>query len=386
MPCAIDEIRKLGRGGHVVIAADTFPNAPGNHSKYASTSLVVPSPRHETKRFIEEIARIVRDEKIDMIMPGFEEVFYLAKNRAALPAEKCFFPDFDTLYKLHHKGKLLDLAREIGVRIPRSVLCSSQSELRDAVAAFPRYFAKPVFSRGGVHLLTNTGPLAGLKRVEDFEPTEDLPWLVQEYVAGVDVCSFSVVQHGKITAHSTYEHPREIEKAGGIVFESVNEPECLSMAQKFAEATGYHGQMSFDYKRTEEGMVLIECNPRPTAGIHVMSDEMFVAGLLDTEGTELRVAEPGTRRKYSFALLRDMILHWREAREDMKYLFSDAKEVVADPDDLGPALYQVLSYGQVAAYKKQSQEKVDANHQLMAAYFYDVCWNGEPIEVVSQAA
>jgi len=386
MPCAIDEIRKLGRAGHQVIAADTFANAPGNHSKYANTAMVVPSPRHATKSFIEEIARIVKEENVDLILPGFEEVFYLAKNKACLPQDKCFFPDFDTLFQLHHKGKLLDLAREIGVRVPHSIVATSQAELRDAVAAFPRYFAKPVFSRGGVHLLTNTGPLAGHKKVEDFEPSEELPWLVQEYVTGVDVCSFSVVHHGKITAHSTYEHPREIEKAGGIVFESVNEPECLSMAQRFAEATGYHGQMSFDYKRTEQGMVLIECNPRPTAGIHVMPDDMFVQGLLDTSGSQMRVAEPGIRRKYSFALVRDMILHWREAHEDIKYLLSDAKEVVADPDDLGPALYQVLSYGQVAAYKKQSKENVDANHQLMAAYFYDVCWNGEPIDVVDLAA
>jgi hypothetical protein len=65
--------------------------------------------------------------------------------------------------------------------------------------------------------------------------------------------------------------------------------------------------------KTDAGMVLIECNPRPTAGVHVMPEEMFEEALLDKGGKSVRLAEAGTQRKYSVALVRDMLLHFREA-------------------------------------------------------------------------
>lgn len=379
MPCIIDEIRKLGAQGHQVFATDTFTTAPGSHSKYVTESFVTPSPRHATRAFVDAIKELCTTHAIDLLVPAFEEVFYLAKHRTELPAHLCFFPQLETLVRLHDKGKLLDLAREIGVRVPKSAIVRSQEELGGAIARGADFFAKPVFSRGGVDLFTNAGPLAGALALSDCHPSADAPWIVQEFAHGVDVCTFSIVHHGRITGHSAYVHPREIEHAGGIVFESVHEPECLAVAQRFAEVTQYHGQLSLDFMKTDEGMVLIECNPRPTAGVHVMSPEMFEAAMLDTAGEKLRTAEPGVMRKYSIALIRDMLLHFSEAREDLRYLFSEAKEVVADPDDLLPALYQVLSYGHVIAYRRTLARRQHKNTELMAAYFHDVCWNGEPL-------
>lgn len=381
MPCAIDQIRKLGQRGHQVIATDTFRAAPGSHSKYVTRAAVTASPHHDTARFIADVSRIVTDDGVDLVLPQFEEVFYLAKHRSSLPGSAhYFFSSFEVLEILHDKGKLLGLARELGVRVPRGAVVTSRSELASATHELPHYFAKPVFSRGGVDLLTNTGPLAGALTLEECEPTPELPWIVQEFVAGVDVCTLSIAHDGRLSGHSAYVHPREIEHAGGIVFESVHEPECIRIVQRIVEATRYHGQISFDFIRTGDGMVLIECNPRPTAGVHVMSPEMFEEALLDRNASKLRVAEPGVRCKYGIALVRDMLLHASEAREDLQYLFSDAKEVVADPDDLLPALYQVLSYGHVIAYRRQLQARNHKNTELMAAYFADVCWNGEPMD------
>ncbi len=377
MPVAIDLVRKLGQQGHVVTATDTFSTAPGSHSHYVKNARLTAAPRHDALRFVSDVGDIIREDEIDLVLPAFEEVFYLAKHRAELPARASyFFSSFELLLELHDKARFADLARRLGLAVPRSALVTSALDLRSALAAYPRYFAKPVFSRGGVDLLTNAGPLAGALRVEECEPTRDRPWIVQEFVEGVDVCTCSVVHHGRITGHASYVHPREIEHAGGIVFESVAEPECLAIAHAIAEETRYHGIVSFDFLRTSRGMVLVECNPRPTAGLHLLSPEQFEAALLD-RARGVVLAEPGIRRKYSVALVRDMLLHGREAREDLRYLFSDAKEVVADPNDLMPALYQVLSYGHVLAYRRQLDSHAHKNTELMSAYFADVCWNGE---------
>lgn len=378
MPTAIDEIRKLGQQGHTVIASDTIPTAPGSHSRYASRSKVTASPRHDTLQFIEDVARILREERIDVVLPAFEEVFYLAKHAGELaPHAKLFFPPFETLATLHDKGKMIELAGRLGVRTPRSLVAESEEELRRAIRVFPEFFARPLYSRGGVELVTNTGPLAGAMEIEACEVTKEKPWLVQEFVHGVDVCTFSIAHHGRLTGHAAYIHPREIEHAGGIVFESVSEPECLSIVRKIVEATRYHGQVSFDFLRAERGMVLVECNPRPTAGIHVMPADMLDAALRDEGATELRVAPPGVQCKYSIALVRDMLLHFREIPEDVRHLFSQAREMLADPEDLLPALYQLISYGHVLKYRFESHEH--GTKTLMAAYFHDICWNGDPI-------
>src|SRR5262245_5939748 len=167
MPCAIDEIRKLGHQGHQVIATDTFRAAPGNHSKYVARAAVTASPRTATARFIADVSRIIAADGVDWVLPGFEEVFYLAKYRAALPrSPHYFFSSFEVLETLHDKGKLFGLARELGVRVPRGRVVTSRRDLVSAARELPHYFAKPVFSRGGVDLYTNTGPLAGAMNLD----------------------------------------------------------------------------------------------------------------------------------------------------------------------------------------------------------------------------
>ncbi len=241
------------------------------------------------------------------------------------------------------------------------------------------FFARPAYSRGGLDLYTNAGPLDGALSLEQCEVTHENPWLVQEFLEGIDYCSFSVVHHGRLAAHSTYIHPKTIDHAGGIVFASVDPSDTLRVAQRVAEAIGYHGQISFDFIATPHGFYVIECNPRPTAGVTVMPTRMFVDAVLQGPRGEPQVAPPGYRRKISVALVRDMILNWKDIPSSMAELFSSATDLYAEPGDLLPALYQFLSYSHVAAYRKHLGTGRHQRSDLMAAYFFDICWNGEAI-------
>lgn len=380
MPCALDIIRKLGQEGHEVIATDTFRFAPGSHSRYATAWRKTASPRYQRAKFIRDVVEIVEHERVDWVLPSFEESFYLAWHiDAVAPHARLFAPPFETLRRLHNKVETERLARELSIATPRTEVARDRAELVAATRRIDPFFARPAYSRGGVDLLTNTGPLAGALRVEDCEPTAENPWIVQEYVAGVDVCSFSVAHRGRLTGHSTYVHPREIEHAGGIVFESILDPETLFVARAVAEAVGYDGQISFDFKRTDRGLVLIECNARPTAGVFMMSSDMFLDALLDRRPGETLVAPEGRRLKISSALIRDMLLHWKDAPADLSALLSDARDVYAVPGDVAPALYQVLSYSHVMGYRLKARVRNRAATDLMAAYFYDICYNGEPL-------
>lgn len=379
MPYALDEIRKLGGAGHEVHAADSFSLAPGSRSKYAHHRHVLASPREDTKAFIEQIAGIIEAHAIELVLPSFEEVFYLMHERHRLPQTEIFAADFETLALLHNKARFLRFVQELGGYVPNPVVVSSQEELQRSLRRFDRYFARPAFGRGGASLLSNVGELAEQLSPEDVSPSPSNPWLVQDYVEGRDLCGFSLVHHGRVTAHCTYVHPKTLESAGGIAFESIDEPRTLEFAQRVAEATGYHGQLSIDYMQTaDDALVVVECNPRPTAGSTVMPAEMFVEGLLGPVPATPKVVPAGERRVIRSALVKEMF-KGNEVRSDLSILFSSVPDVYFRRGDPWPGLFQFASLTKVWEYRRKVKHDPESRSDLLSGYLYDAAWNGEPI-------
>jgi predicted ATP-grasp superfamily ATP-dependent carboligase len=379
MPFALDEIRKFGRAGHQVFAADTFFAAPGSHSRYVARHFELTPPAVDPLRYVADVDELVRRYAIDLIVPCFEEAFYLSRHRAELPWwSHLFAADFALLKRLHHKASFHFLAEELGIPTPATTIVSSSEELAAALARTPRFVARPAWSRGGIDVCTNAGPLANALAPRDCAPTVPRPWIVQEYVEGPEICSFGVAQRGRLMAQCTYVHPKEIEHAGGIVFESVRDDEVLACVQRVVQRTGYHGQISLDFKRGRAGLMVLECNPRPTAGVHLMEEQLLVDAILGRL-SDVAVVPPGARRLYASALVRDALLHPRELPADMLYLFSDADDIYAERGDWLPALFQVLSYGRVLAYRRRHREASRRATKLMSAYFDGISWNGQPI-------
>ena len=381
MPFALDEIRKFGRAGHRVFAADTVTAAPGSHSRFVVDRSVVAAPQKHARRFVADIARLVRQRAIDLVVPCFEEVFYLAYYARALARlAPVFASEFAVMARLHDKSSFHALAAELAIPTPHSTTVASDGELEAAVRDHRRFFARPIWSRGGLDLYTNSGPLRGAMRFSDCAPTPERPWIVQDYVEGEELCSFSVAQHGHLVAHCTYVHPKVIESAGGIVFESIVEPETLAYATRVVEATGYHGQISLDFIRGPRGLVVLECNPRPTAGVHLMSTALLVDAVLGHVNGRPAVTPAGVRRMYAAALVRDALCHPGELKHDLEYLWSSqTHDVFGETGDWMPALFQVLSYGNVLAYRMRHRERARAGTKLIAAYFDGITWNGQPI-------
>ncbi len=380
MPFAVDEIRKLGESGNDVTAVDTFKAAPGSHSRYAARHIEVPAPAQETEQFVDAIVGIIADHQIEWLLPMFEEVFYLAAHRDRLDgACELFFPDFPTLAKVHDKVSFSALCRDLGLPVAESVTATSPAELRDAIGRWDHWFARAAYGRGGLNILTNTGPLAGDGSVDEAVPTPDDPWLVQEYLEGVDLCSWSVVRHGQVVLHSTYQHPLTIDDRGGIVFESVDAPATLAAAQKIVDALGWHGQVSFDFLRTDDGVHhLVECNPRPTDGCTLATPEQLDTALFAAPPAAPVVVPAGRKREIKEAVLRDMFQHLGRFRSDLKAA-KGASGVYTQPHDHLPLLYTVLSLQHVKAYRESLGLDHKSREDLMAAQFFDVCWNGEPI-------
>ena len=380
MPFAVQEIRKLGQTGHAVYAADTFATAPGSHSRHVSKAVVTPAPTEDPGGFVDAIADAIHEYGIERLIPTFEEVFYLAHHRDRLASVvDLFFPDFDTLARLHNKVTFTQLCAEIGLEVGDWRVAETRDDLAAATREFPRgFFARPAFSRGGLDLYTDRGPLAGALTLDDCAPTPGNPWLVQAFVRGEDRCSYAIAQHGRLVAHVAYVHPHTIDNAGGIVFESIEDADMTEACRRVVEATGYHGQVALDFIRTDAGLVTIECNPRATAGVSMMTAEEFAAAIAGEPSAAPVLTPAGRRSKIASAILRQMALDWRRIPSGFRALRDGGEDLYATFDDPLPGLFQVLSYVHVIRYAAKRDEPPKRS-KLMAAYLHDLQWNGEAI-------
>ena len=204
----------------------------------------------------------------------FEEVFYLAAQHEQLSAvTKLYAPPFRTLAQVHDKGTFEELCDQLEIRTPHTTLAHSPKALEEAIGRLPALLRPRAFSRGGVGLLTNTGPLAGALTIDACQPTEANPWLVQEFVDGPMHCTYSCLHGGRVATHMSYRAPRQWEHSTGIQFLSVDPSDTLPTVEKLGRDLGWDGQMSLDFIETDDGLVMIECNPRPTDGVLLMTAE-----------------------------------------------------------------------------------------------------------------
>lgn len=381
MPYAVREIRAFSRHGHVVHAADSFRFAPGNGSRHVTKAHETLAPCEDARGYHNQIATIVETYGLDLVVPSFEEVFYLQAHNA-MPGEATFpifAAQFETLEVLHDKGSFASLCETVGLNVAASEICRTSEELIEATRRHDQFFARASYSRAGTDIVTNAGPLANVTPVEDVEPTADNPWLVQPFIEGTDLCSFSIAHEGKIVAHSAYRHPKTLDSAGGIVFESVWHEPALRAAQTIVEATHYTGQISFDFLTTDDGrLYLVECNPRPTAGATVMPSEMLVRAILEPDLQRGPMLAPaGARCSIRSALLRDMVVQPSEIGADLNEIFSDTPDAYFDPEDITPGIYQFLSLAHVIDYWRTRPDEDAGSKKLAAGYLHDITWNGE---------
>jgi len=379
MPFALGMIRRLAEAGNEVLAADDSELAPGSHSRYVSERFVISSPRSETEAFVAEVERIASEHSIDVIVPAFEEAFYLSTRHERLAqTASLFFSPFATLAPLHDKASFEHTARRLELPMAETVIASSDEELRAALERFPRYFARAAFSRGGVSLLTNTGALAGALDPSDCHPTEANPWLVQEFVDGETFCTYSTVHSGRITAHCAYEIPRQWEHSTGIQFVAIGGAETLAVAEQITRDCDYTGQISFDFIASPTGPMLVECNPRATDGVLLMGSEQLANGILDPEAKPVTVPA-GESVQLDLAVFGGMFADGlREAPKTVRDLL-EIRGSDRGWHDLLPNLYSFLS---LAHYERLRRDTHDALFNAMAG---DISWDGDDIAGLSDS-
>ena len=368
-PVALHLARLFNGGGHRVLLADGFRYPLSSHGKACDRYIRLPSPRFEFEVYRAAIEDLVRRERVDLVVPTCEEVFYLGRvfQERTGPGHT-FAPPRDLLRKVHDKFAFIELMRSFGANVPETRLVERTEEIGRYGDDAGSLVFKPVWSRFASDALIRPSR----KQLDKAARGAVRPWVAQEYVDGDEISVYCVAREGRLCAFSAYRSLYRAGRGAGICFAPVRDDRVRLFAETFLAYTKWTGQVSFDLIRRPDGEVLpIECNPRSTSGLHFFRDPRSFCEAVLGGGPEVVPDEtrpqmvplamwiyglPAAIRSGSFARFRQ--------------IYSEAANLLAWPDDLGPIRQQWLTLGEIAVIALRNRIS------LQAASTRDIEWNG----------
>jgi len=279
-PVTRDLTQALSAAGHDVHLADVFRTRTAGRFPWRTYAAPVQQP----ERFIRDIIKINVDFKPDLVIPLCEEVFHLA-GISGLPL---FAPDRDTLLRLHSKLDFNLWARSLGLNAPDTRRATVEDAELAAISVF-----KPEFSRFGAHCLIRPAP----ETVARLSYDADNPWLRQDYIAGEDLCFHAIARKGGVRAFAAYRSDWRTQGGASYYFEPLPPDltqRLVDIAETLIEAGHLTGQIACDVRHDADGRLwLIECNPRGTSGLHLLTHDpaALARAFLDDAGERLTGSE-----------------------------------------------------------------------------------------------
>ena len=326
---ALETMQSLGRAGMQVDLAAETESCLAMHSRYAATKLRQPSQAAEFHAWLREQDAT---RNYALIVPATEaSLLALRQLDEKDPLRrKAVIPDNAALEIALDKEKTWQLAHQLGVPTPASVLISSVSEIGQ-VEHFP-VVLKPTHSKVVVAGELRTLAVAVVKN--EAERQEQLQrWLPltpvqqQQYVFGQGVGAEFLFDRGKKVWHFTHERVHEYPLTGGASSyrRSITPPAgLLRDAEKLLAALNWHGVAMVEFKMDAQGRYwLMEINPRFWGSLALSIDAgvNFPLGLLQIA----RGQQPSSQPKYKTHY------YTRDLRTDADWLKSNLRADSQDP-------------------------------------------------------
>ena len=369
-PVALDLARAFRAAGCAVALADSVTPFAASLSRPKLVNHRLPPPRFAFAAFRTSLRALAAS--FDLVVPTCEEVFWLAAAAERDGwTERLFAQDLATLRRLHSKALFPKLARAAGIAAPRTVPIASACELARLDEPLSRLVIKPEFSRFGSRTMIAPEPSA-LSRLA---PSPARRWVAQERIEGEELCVWSVMRGGQLTACVAYRPLMRHGRSASYAFEAVDRPEIRAMAERIAETAGGDGQLSYDVIATPEGRVApLECNPRTVSAVHLLDASPALAHAI-LYGSELAPPPAGTIRYLAPAMLlmgvpaalgRGELTRWREIWN----AGSDAAGRASDRLPAAGTLLDASRFALLALSRRRSPTGATTD---------DIEWNGEAI-------
>ncbi len=254
-------VRSLGRRGVPVVVIDDEPSI-SRFSRYTTRSLRVPSLRDEAG-----IVDIVMDVGRRLGLEGWvlyptrdEIVAAFSKHRERLSELfRVPTPAWDSVHPAWDKRRTYELAAELGIPVPTTLVFSNETELLESDVKLP-VALKPAIKEHFIYvtkvkaLRADTAEELGalFRQAGTIVPPEEL--MVQELIPGNGECQFSYCAFFKegsplatMLVRRTRQRPVLFGRSSTFV-ETVDVPEIEEPSERFLRAIGYYGLAEMEYK------------------------------------------------------------------------------------------------------------------------------------------
>lgn len=268
-PVALDLARSLQVAGHEVHLADVFaPRILRGFSRHTYAA-----PVDTPDAFSADVTRLNAGLAPDLIIPLCEEVFHLARVARDRPLP-LYAPAFEMLMRLHSKLAFNAWARGLGLDAP----LTERASLPVDPAVVEASVFKAEYSRFGVQCHIRKIPQEYKKKRKNVS----ISWLRQDYISGDDLCFYALAQRGRLTAFAAYRSDWRTKGGASYHFQPLDpalSARLRDIAARLIEAGDLTGQIACDLRLDTEGRLwLIECNPRATSGLHLLTHDPEALG------------------------------------------------------------------------------------------------------------
>ncbi|MEN1832769.1 ATP-grasp domain-containing protein [Pseudomonas lijiangensis] len=369
-PACLEWARAFDEAGWSVTVGDSLGQPLSRFSRSAQQFVRLPEPRQDPAAWIEALARVIETQRIDLLLPTCEEVFYLSHGLERLaPLCRVLTSDFALLHRLHHKGQFAAMTHGWALAAPETRLLTDRQAVLALAAEAEQWVFKPAYSRFASQTLIRPSS----SQLSKVQPDNASPWVAQRFIDGQEFCSFSVLIDGDLRAHSCYQPRYRVGRGSGIYFQPAAPQAVRQFLEQFGQETGYTGQVGFDFIEDREGRFhVLECNPRATSGVHLFDDQrrFLVSSLSEASG---KVLEPtGDPRMIALAMLL-LAAPQRLLSQAFWRDYNAARDVIVHKGDFWPLGAQVLSLAEIIS------RAVSRRCGLLAASTADIEWNGQAL-------
>jgi len=338
LPKALDLARGFSRAGCRVLVAEPFGWTLTGASRHVAREFKVPPPVAGKAAYLEAIAQIVVDERVDLLVPVSAETMHVAHLRDILePAVQLFTMPPEQVTVLHDKAGFVRAAEALGLGVPETHELGTPEAL--ALAQSGDVIVKPVYSCSGrgVRVVRRGSALP------EVDPAS--PVIVQRFIEGQEYSSCTIARDGRAVATTVY---RGTVTAGSVAisFERVESPAIHRWIETSVNASGWTGFIAFDFFVDAVGAVWgIECNPRATSGLHFWEAEDIARAVLDPGGmTPVRVRPQRHLQQFYSCLTEAQLAMFRGKgfKDQLARLFS-TRDVTWDWSDPWPFLSMMVT-------------------------------------------
>jgi len=264
-------VRALGVNGIRITAGESTRLATAAFSRYCHRTVVYPSPLFNPADFVYFLLRELSRHSYQMLLPMEDETTFLISKFHSEFSRRTYLPipSFEKLQFANRKDKILKLAEDKGIPIPKTWYIDDITQLNDLKASLPYpVVIKPKNSAGavGVSYPKNSDEL--IKQYLTIHQRFPYP-LIQERIPSHGNgygASFLMGKSGDVKASFVHKRLREYPVTGGAstLRESVRNDDVRDMAHTLLKALDWFGVAMVEFKMDPRDGIpkLMEINPR----------------------------------------------------------------------------------------------------------------------------